>query len=74
MKMPPVLNSFLPMIAWSVFIGCALLAIICGAIFAFHWFKFSINHSGALFAFVIYSVVAGFLLLGILTATIALIY
>ncbi len=66
--------TLLPTIAWSIFIGCFFLAVSCGAIFAFHWFKYAQNHTGALFAFVTYSIVSSFLLLGILASTIALLY
>lgn len=72
--MDTAIVTILPAIAWSIFIGCFFLAVSCGAIFAFHWFKYAQNHASALFAFVTYSVVSGFLLLGILAATIALLY
>ena len=63
--------SLLPPLAWAVFVGATLLAILLGAILVYHWFKYAMNPPVASLAFVTYAIVTGFLLSGVLAAAIA---
>lgn len=63
---------FLPILAWAVFIGALLLSIVLGAILSYHWFKYAMNPPVASMAFLIFAIGTGFLLSGLLAATIAI--
>lgn len=65
------LAAFFPLLAWATLIGATLLCIALGAILAYHWFKYAMNPPMASTALIVYSVGCGFLLSGLLAATIA---
>lgn len=66
------LAPLLTPLAWAVFIGALLLVVSLGAILAYHWFRYAMNPGVAMTATIVYAVVSGFLLSGILAATIAI--
>ena len=68
----PSLGALLIPVAWAVFAGATLLAILLGAILSYHWFRFAMNPPVAFTAFVVYATVSGFLLSGVLAAAIAI--
>lgn len=63
---------FLPTLAWATFVGALLFSIFLGAILSYHWFKYSMNPPVASFAFLVFAIGTGFLLSGLLAATIAI--
>ncbi len=65
------LVAFLPTLGWAVFIGAFLLSILLGAILSYHWFKYAMNPPAASAAFLVFAIGTGFLLSGLLAATIA---
>lgn len=68
----PTLGVLIVPLAWAAFIGATLLAIVLGAILSYHWFRFSMNPPVAFTAFITYAIVSGFLLSGVLAATIVI--
>jgi hypothetical protein len=69
--MENTLGTLLPMLAWAVFIGATVLSILLGAILSYHWFKYAMNPPIASVAFLVFAIGTGFLLSGVLAATIA---
>lgn len=66
------LAPLLTPLAWAVFVGALLLVISLGAILAYHWFRYAMNPTVAMTATIVYAIVSGLLLSGILAATIAI--
>ena len=65
------LASFIVPLVWAAFAGAALLAVILGAILAYHWYRYAMNPGIATAALITYAVVTGLLLAGVLGAAIA---
>ena len=66
--MDPALSASLPLIAWAVFGGAALLTAALGAILAYHWYRYAMNPAVATLSFAVYSIVS-FVLLSTLFAS-----
>ncbi|HWO07078.1 MAG TPA: hypothetical protein VNM40_00670 [Candidatus Paceibacterota bacterium] len=68
----PSLGALLVPVAWAIFLGAIALTVLLGAILAYHWFRYAMNPPAAVTALITYSIVSGFLLSGVLAATIAI--
>ncbi|MFZ2886425.1 MAG: hypothetical protein WA021_01250 [Minisyncoccia bacterium] len=66
------LGGLLAPLSWAVFLGATAFAILLGAVLAYHWFKYAMNPPVAYTALLTYAIVTGFLLSGLLGATIAI--
>ena len=71
-SMDPLINGLTSPLTWAIFLGSCALTVTLGVILAYHWFRYAMNRGTAILACGIYATVSGFLLLGILAATIAL--
>lgn len=66
------LIAFLPILAWALFLGALMLSVLIGAILSYHWFRYAMNPPVASLAFLIFAIGTGFLVSGLLVATIAI--
>ncbi len=70
--MDPLVTSVLPLVAWIMTAGAIFSSVMLGGILAYHWLRFAMNVSASFAALILYSIIAGALISGLVTSAIVI--